>query len=199
MTATRTAPAPEAVPAPAPASGSLPRRARHLRLGTALAVLALLTAACSGGTGAKDDTGGSAGNEGSGAAHEDAGSDTKKEDQALEYRKCLRDQGLDVPEPKPGQDSRSLSIGGDLGKEQMEKAFKACRGKSGGAGAGSGEPTQADKDKMIKYAACMRKNGVNMPDPKFDGSMQKAMPMPKAGPEKDTFDKAMKACEGEGR
>ncbi|MFD3516844.1 hypothetical protein [Streptomyces sp. NPDC058657] len=175
---------------PTPATTTTPANgtARRIRHCTALAVLALLAAACSGGTDApgKDEAAGGAGT---------------KADKALEYRKCLRDQGLDVPEPKPGQDERGITIGGDLGKEAMEKAFKACRGKGGGPGSGgSGELTQADKDKAVKFAGCMRKNGVNMPDPTFDGAaMQKALPMPTAGPEKDTFEKAMKACGGERR
>ncbi|ORT58747.1 hypothetical protein [Streptomyces sp. CB03238] len=155
-------------------------RIRHC---TAIAALALLAAACSGTE--------------NGTKSEDVSGEGKKADQALEYRKCLREQGLDVPEPKPGEDPRGIAIGGDLSKEQMEKAFKACRSKSGAAG--SGEITQADKDKALKFARCMRENGVNMPDPKFDGAAQQALPMPTAGPEKEKFDKAMKVCGGETR
>jgi hypothetical protein len=153
------------------------------------------TTACAGAQESPKDGGADKGSAGSG----DVSGEGKKADQALEYRKCLRDQGLDVPEPKPGEDGRGITLGGDVGKEKMEKAFKACRGKSGSPAGGSGQMTQADKDKAIKYAGCMRKNGVDMPDPKFDGSMQKAMPMPKAGPERDKLDKASKACAGEGR
>ncbi|MEU5432274.1 hypothetical protein AB0G73_02725 [Streptomyces sp. NPDC020719] len=160
---------------------------RHLSrtlAATALASLALLTTACAGGKGWG----------GSGDSVSDEG---KKADQALEHRKCLREQGLKVSEPKPGQDDRALSIdGGDMSKEKMEKALKACAGK-GGSGGGSG-PTQADKDKMVKYAQCMRKNGFNMPDPKFDGGMTSAQRIPE-GAEKEKFDKANKACESVGR
>ncbi|MFJ8645964.1 hypothetical protein ACIRNI_07550 [Streptomyces sp. NPDC093546] len=161
-------------------------RIRQIRHCTALAALAVLAAACSG-TGAEAPK------------SDDVSGEGKKADQALEYRKCLRDQGLDVPEPKPGQDPRSIAIGGDLSQEQMEKAFKACRGKGGGGTGSSGELTQADKDKALAFARCMRENGVNTPDPKFDGAAQQAMPMPTAGPEKETFDKAMKVCGGEAR
>ena len=118
----------------------------------------------------------------------------KKADQAFEHRKCLREQGLDVPEPKPGEKGVGLTIGGDgMSKEKMEKAFKACRGK-GGAGMGAA-PSQADKDKALAYAKCMRENGFNMPDPKFEGGGTQAMPIPQ-GAEKEKFDKANKACEG---
>ncbi|MEU2660748.1 hypothetical protein ABZ615_36220 [Streptomyces sp. NPDC007325] len=149
------------------------------------AALALFATACSGDAAGGKDAG-SASDEG------------KKADQAFEHRKCLREQGLDVPEPKPGEQGVGLTIGGDgMSKEKMEKAFKACADKAGGAGFGK-EPTQADKDKALAYAKCMRENGFNMPDPKFDGGAQQALPIPQ-GAEKQKFEKAMKACEGVAR
>ncbi|MER7519353.1 hypothetical protein [Streptomyces sp. NPDC126499] len=151
------------------------------------AALSLLATACS-------DSG-----TGSSAAGPSGGSEEgKKADQAFEHRKCLREQGLDVPEPKPGENGTGLTISGDgMSKEKMEKAFKACQSKAGGSGFGQ-ELTQADKDKALAYARCMRENGFNMPDPKFEGGGQQAMPIPK-GAEKEKFDKAAKACEGVGR
>ncbi|MFE5481325.1 hypothetical protein [Streptomyces sp. NPDC056527] len=156
-------------------------RKTKLAAAASFAALSLFTAACSGGDDAPE-----------------ANEEGKKADQAFEHRKCLREQGLDVPEPKPGEQGVGLTIGGDgMSKEKMEKAFKACRGKGGGAGLGK-EPTQADKDKALAYAKCMRENGFNMPDPKFDGGAQAAMPIPK-GAEKQKFDKAAKACESVAR
>ncbi|MFB9523140.1 hypothetical protein [Streptomyces cremeus] len=154
---------------------------------TGLAALCLLMSACATDSGTAGAGSGTTSDEG------------KKADQALEHRKCLREQGLDVPEPKPGEQGVGLTIGGDgMSKEKMEKAFKACRSK-GGAGMGK-ELTQADKDKMITYAQCMRKNGVDMPDPKFEGggAVSAARPMPQ-GAEKEKFDRANKACESVSR
>lgn len=161
-------------------------RGRSLAAACALAAaLALTATACSGdGGGTKD--GGSA-------------SDTKKteEDQALEHRKCLRDQGLDIPEPKPGENGMGVTIdGGSMGKEKMEKAFKACEDKA--VGGGPKELTQAEKDKMVAFARCMRKNGFDMPDPKFDGAGMQAAPALKQKDMKK-FEKANKACESVGR
>ncbi|MFF7181975.1 hypothetical protein [Streptomyces sp. NPDC008121] len=164
------------------------RRNITLAAATGLAALSLLTTACTADGGDK-----------AGGGSETVSDEGKKADQALEHRKCLREQGLDVPEPKPGEEGVGLTIGGDgMSKEKMEKAFKACRDK-GGAGMGK-ELTQADKDKMIKYAQCMRKNGVDMPDPTFGGggAMAEARPMPQ-GAEKEKFDKANKACESVSR
>ncbi|MFJ9886104.1 hypothetical protein ACIQRW_09590 [Streptomyces sp. NPDC091287] len=149
------------------------------------AALALTATACSGdGSGTKN--GGSA-----------SGSKKTKEDQALEHRKCLRDQGLDIPEPKPGQDGVGITIdGGSMNKKEMEKAFKACEDKA--VGGGAKELTQAEKDKMVAFARCMRKNGFDMPDPKFDGGAMQAAPALKPKDMKK-FEKANKACESVGR
>ncbi|MFG2642560.1 hypothetical protein ACGFYP_16525 [Streptomyces sp. NPDC048370] len=163
------------------------RETFQLAAAASLAALCLLTTACTADNGKAD-----------GAGSESVSDEGKKADQALEHRKCLREQGLDVPEPKPGEEGVGLTIGGDgMSKEKMEKAFKACQGK-GGAGMGK-EPTQAEKDKMIKYAQCMRKNGFDMPDPTFGGGgMTAARPIPQ-GEEAKKFEKANKACESVSR
>ncbi|MEU9672052.1 hypothetical protein AB0D92_00740 [Streptomyces parvus] len=161
-------------------------RGRSLAAACALAAALTLTAtACSGdGGGTKD--GGSA-----------SGGEKTKEDQALEHRTCLREQGLDIPEPKPGQDGMGLTVdGGSMSKEKMEKAFKACEDKA--VGGGPKELSQAEKDKMVAYARCMRQNGFDMPDPKFDGGAMQAAPALKSKDMKK-FEKANKACESAGR
>ncbi|WP_329117825.1 hypothetical protein [Streptomyces sp. NBC_01465] len=159
-------------------------RTRSAVIASGCAALALFAAACSGG-GSDDGASKGSSSTGSGGGNAD--------DAAVKQRKCLREHGLKVPEPKPGEKGVGLTIGGDMDKAQLEKALKACRTGKGGAGAG-GEITQADKDKMLKYAQCMRKNGYNMPDPKFDGSMMSAQKIPQ-GAEKQKFDKASKVCE----
>ncbi|MFB6714883.1 MULTISPECIES: hypothetical protein [unclassified Streptomyces] len=153
------------------------------------AAVVLSATACSG-------DGGGSGN-GSGTKSGDSASGTKKtdEDQALEHRKCLREHGLDVAEPKPGEDGRGMTIkGGGKSKKEMEKAFKACQDKSVG---GPKEITQAQKDKMLAFARCMRKNGIDMPDPKFEGGMAQAPALQQKDMKK--FEKANAACESAGR
>ncbi|GAA1361524.1 hypothetical protein [Streptomyces beijiangensis] len=157
-------------------------RTRSAVVASGFAALALFAAACSG----------SGSDDGASKGSSSTGSGGNADDAAVKQRKCLREHGLKVPEPKPGEKGVGLTIGGDMDKAQLEKALKACAGK-GGLGTG-GKITQADKDKMLKYAQCMRKNGYNMPDPKFDGSMMSAQKMPQ-GAEKKKFDKASKICE----
>lgn len=147
----------------------------------ALAALALFASACSG-SGTDSEAKGSPGK---------SSADTAA-DKALKFRKCLRDNGMDVQEPKPGEDPRGMTIGNNGSEASMKKAMDACKQFSANP---SGEISQADKDKALKFAQCMRKNGVDMPDPNYGGGggMQKAMPMPQ-GAEKEKFDKANKLC-----
>ncbi|GHC60467.1 hypothetical protein [Streptomyces flavofungini] len=154
-------------------------RSRSAALATAAAALALLATACGGG----DD----------GDGKKDTGGKENAADKAFKERECLRKHGLKVPEPKSGQDGNGITIGGDLSKEKMQKALKECTGK--GPGSAGGGVSQADKDKMVKYAQCMRKNGFNMPDPEFKDGMARAMPAPK-GAEMKKMEKAAKACKG---
>lgn len=161
-------------------------RGRSLVAASAMAAALALTATACSGDGGGTKNGGSA-----------SESKKTKEDQALEHRKCLREQGLDIPEPKPGENGMGVTIdGGSMGKEKMEKAFKACEDKA--VGGGPKELTQAEKDKMVAFARCMRKNGFDMPDPKFDGGAMQAAPALKQK-DMEKFEKANKACESVGR
>ncbi|NGO71177.1 hypothetical protein G5C65_23010 [Streptomyces sp. SB3404] len=149
--------------------------------------MGLFGTACSAGSDGGDGDGDA---KGSGTA-----SGKNDEDQAVVYRKCLRDNGLKVPEPKGDGDQKGVAIGGD-NKAAVEKAIKACRDKAP-EGRGGGKASQADRDKMVKFAACMRKHGVDVPVPKADGGVAKARPIPKGEAEKKKHEKASKACEGE--
>jgi hypothetical protein len=70
----------------------------------------------------------------------------------------------------------------------------ACGGGGGTATAGSSRDDI--REAALKYAQCMRKHGVDMPDPKFNGngmSMQMEGPGTKRIP-KATMDEAQQAC-----
>ncbi|MFE1769763.1 hypothetical protein [Streptomyces sp. NPDC059008] len=160
------------------------QRRTSLAAAALMAGLALFATACSGddGGGAKDKGG------------SDASGRGKEADAAYKHRQCLREHGVQVQEPKPGQDPRSLVVGGGKSDpEKMKKAFKACQ--EGGPQAGANGPSQADKDKMLRFARCMRQHGFNMPDPKFGGDgMQQAQRIPPDQQKK--FEKANAACGG---
>jgi hypothetical protein len=64
--------------------------------------------------------------------------------------------------------------------------------------ASSGDPTASDDEKLreaqVKFAQCMREQGVNIPDPGSDGGTRIKIG-PDSGISPEEFEKAEKACE----
>lgn len=147
-----------------------------------IVALTLFLPAC-----AKDDPAPKPGSDKSNTSAETPG------DQAFKYRKCLRENGLKVAEPKPGEDPRGISIEGYVPQEKTDKAQKACQGAGGGAPAGD---PQQNKDEALKYAKCMRDNGFDMPDPKADGAPGGEMAQSVEPDKMAAFQKANAACGG---
>jgi hypothetical protein len=124
--------------------------------GTAAVVLA----ACGGGS---DDGAG--------------GSDRDRfREAALEHARCMREHGVDVPDPKPGKGGIVL-----VGPEQAgdparaERAIKACEKHLRDLPPPKlSEEQKAEMRKgALAHARCMRAEGIDMPDPQFgpDGSI----------------------------
>ena len=117
----------------------------------------------------------------SGDGGRDHGDQTKyPQSAALAWAKCMRENGVDIPDPKPQDDGDGGNVGLAPGlggpmpgtdAETFEAAKKACAEHAedmGGLGADGF--TEEDKQQMVDFARCMREHGVDMPDPDFDGS-----------------------------
>lgn len=155
-----------------------------------VAVLGLFGTACSGSSGS-DNKGGKDEKDGNSSVSQGGGKTDA--DQAVAWRKCLRDNGVDMPEPKAGRDEAGITVD-RKNAGAMKKAIKACKDKAPRNGPGS-EVSQKEKDQRIKLAKCLRKHGVDMPVPK--GDVAGALPMPKNPTEKKKLEKAHKACGSE--
>ncbi|MEU5879447.1 hypothetical protein [Spirillospora sp. NPDC047279] len=150
--------------------------------------LALLVSGCG------DDGGGSGvASAGGGASVSASPSKSLSAEEAdLKFAQCMRANGINVPDPKPGTDRRDIRLGGkgvDRGK--LEAAMKECRVY---LEAGGKLPDMKDpkvRDQATKFAQCMREHGVNMPDPGPDGSIK--IPELK-GLSPETVRKARDAC-----
>jgi hypothetical protein len=123
----------------------------------------------------------------------DKGGDS--EQQMRDFTKCMREHGVDMPDPKTGPGGgAAISIQGGPGDEEKVKAAdEACRHLLPNGGV----PPKLDAkqlDEMRKQAKCLREHGVNMPDPDPNNPMIK---MEGSGdPEKDKA--AFEACGGPG-
>jgi hypothetical protein len=146
-------------------------RVIHLIL-TAI-VLVILVAACSGATGGPgvatlDDP------EASGSPTP-APSQLSPQDAALAYARCMRENGVDMPDPQVstsggGGEVRIDQQGGPpVSKDKFTAADAVCRHfMAAAAPNGQGPQMSAeDQDKVLAFAKCMREHGVDMPDPDF--------------------------------
>lgn len=118
---------------------------------------------------------------------------TTTTDQAQQFRSCLRDQGIDVPDAEPGQDPRAqvLTVPDGVTPEKWAQAQRACA--SAGGDQGAGERTGDDQTAI---ARCMRAKGFDMPDPEPAASgPQPARTIP-AGADPEQFMAALNQCAG---
>ena len=97
------------------------------------------------------------------------------EDAMLAFTQCLREHGIDVDDPTP-DDEGNLRLSRPQGLEREDRevfvqAREACAGLLEGVTFGFQERDRTEiEDALYEYAACMRDNGFDMPDPDFSGS-----------------------------
>lgn len=141
-------------------------RARSTLAATALTALALT--ACGA-----DDSGAGAGPSASprDRAHEGA----------LKFARCMRDNGVDLPDPQVGRNglvkiAPRAGDGSGASAAPTDPAFRRaderCRKH---LAAGGGAPDEAmvarHRDAFVAYARCMRAEGIDMPDPSGAGGI----------------------------
>ncbi len=89
----------------------------------------------------------------------------------VKFEQCLRDNGINVQsEPASGGSSggatRVRMKAGKGSPAKFERIQEDCREKSGFKPEPPSEAEQAEfRDAALKFARCMRANGINMPDP----------------------------------
>jgi hypothetical protein len=133
----------------------------------------LLVAACGSG----GDGGGVASLEGTAttiAAPDPEVDAAEAEEALLAFTACLREQGIDIPDPQPdasgnlrlGTPGGILELADSLDREQIEQARDACAVHLEGI---SQQFDRSDmtavEDALLDYATCMRENGYELPDP----------------------------------
>jgi hypothetical protein len=139
----------------------------------------------------------------------------------LQFAKCMREHGIDMPDPTIGDNGGVMvQIGGpgqDTGEgpdpKDVDAANKECQEFLEKAGAGFEPPSAEDQRKMqehaLEFSKCMRDHGIDMPDPQFstdgggfsvsigseDGA---ASDVPMIDPSSDEFKEASEACGQDG-
>ncbi len=104
----------------------------------------------------------------------ESGPSTDQRQAFLDFAKCMRDNGVDFPDPTFDADGQvQINPGQGAGRiDPQSDAFKACseklaavQGQIGPNGAGG-----ADRESTLAFAKCLRDNGVDFADPTFDAN-----------------------------
>jgi hypothetical protein len=89
-------------------------------------------------------------------------------------RECLQKNGVRLPKRTPGQRPPGGFLGGHTGlpngvtRGQMEAALKKCGAVFGGGLRRFNNPRY--RQALVTFAACMRENGVHVPEPNTSGN-----------------------------
>jgi hypothetical protein len=142
----------------------------------------------------------------------------EREDAMLEFAACMREHGVDMPDPQVNGDGGVIvKAGGPEGggppseaeREDVEAAHEACEPILEDAFADapelSPEEEAEQRDRMLAFTECMREHGIDMPDPEFGegpGGMRLRVGGPEGeapgfDPESPEFQDAQEACDDE--
>jgi hypothetical protein len=180
------------------------RRRPSMFLGPAALALCLLASACGGSAGDSAAGVATAGDGGKTTQASDGDKKTDPEQAGLDFAECMREHGVDLPDPSSAgggfvvvgpTDSGGQPSMGAAAPAGFEEAHKACQHHLDGLIQDGGGTVDAEaQDKALKFAACMREHGVNMADPDFSkGGVQIGLG-DTFDPTSETFKAAQKAC-----
>jgi hypothetical protein len=116
------------------------------------------------------------------------------------FARCMREQGIDMPDPSPGNGPTVIRAMGKSGADDMRKAEAACADER--AKIKPPELTEEQraevKRQALENARCMREHGIDFPDPQFDEHGGVEVRIDKDSgirPDDPDFKAAMEACQ----
>ncbi|HKE52409.1 MAG TPA: hypothetical protein VKE25_12960 [Actinomycetes bacterium] len=136
-----------------------------------IAILAALPLLLAGLTGCGSDADGST--SGAGSTNSADSAEPDRQEQMLKFTECLREHGLDVPDPD-SEGRFAIPFGGGSGNgpdQKTREAMEACQ-ELAPLGGGNLDELRNDpefQDAQLRFAECMRQHGVDVPDPDEDG------------------------------
>jgi hypothetical protein len=100
-------------------------------------------------------------------AETEDGAPLDEDTQALAFAGCMRDNGVDMPDPGPGQEGLAeafQAIAEDYGRETMDRAMAACEDLM----PQYSSEEEHSEDVMLDLAECLRDQGLDVSDQPFD-------------------------------
>lgn len=119
--------------------------------------------------------------------------------QMRQFAQCMREQGIDMPDPEvDGNGGIDLNVGGE-GKadpQKVDAAMAKCKQYLPNGGEPQ-RPDPAQVEQMRQFAKCMREHGIaDFPDPDDSGAMRiQGSPGSDINPNDAKFKAAQQACE----
>jgi hypothetical protein len=174
-------------------------RPRLAGLVGAVVALTLTVAACSGGgrsngvaslSGSKQPT-----------ATTTAKPSSKQEAQkaALEFARCMRQHGIDMPDPQFNGNGITQGFTARRGgKGPDDPKFKAAQQACNKYLPNGGQPTKPnlqEQQQMLAFARCMRQHGIDVPDPGASGGIEVKGRPGTVNPDSPKFKAAEQACQ----
>jgi hypothetical protein len=159
--------------------------ARRRSLGVVTAVVLLALSACGG---AEGDGVASAGGEANPTTEAAEKESVDEEAQALAFAECMRDNGVDMPDPEPGEEGlfgAFHSVEAEHDSETIEQALAACEDLM--PRRAHGNEHDLDDEAMLELAECLRDQGLEVPDNVFEGGALH-------GEDEDDVRAAMEVC-----
>ncbi|MCP4966285.1 MAG: hypothetical protein GY926_13765 [bacterium] len=168
---------------------------------TGLVLLTLIAAACGG----DDSSDAVASLEGVATTTSTAPVEDELDDDeaaVLEFAACMRDGGIDFPDPvvdsngNVGFDLLALRDLADVDQTEIEAAFEPCAPFLQGVNFGFDRVFETEfQDELVEFSACMRANGFDMPDPDFSALTGTGQLYPEFDLDDPDFETAFEACE----
>jgi hypothetical protein len=123
----------------------------------------------------------------------------------LDFAQCMREHGVDMPDPQFGENGQaSFTVGAEgtpADKSKLDAAQAACQSylDKVKSNAPPLDPAkiEAEKQKLLDFAQCMRDHGIDFPDPQIStdgGGLQVQMGGPGVDPSSPGFKEANDTC-----
>jgi hypothetical protein len=150
------------------------------------AVAAILVLSAGGGTAEGDGVASAGGAENAAKPAQTESAPLDPDAQALVFAECVRDNGVDMPDPGPGQQGlvdAFRAVSGDYDRATLEQALAPCQDLM----PQYAQEHPAGDDWMLALAECLREQGLDVSDNPFQDAHSGAVDVNK-------FTKAMEVC-----
>jgi hypothetical protein len=137
------------------------------------------------------------GGSGEGAASGDGLSSAEARDARVDFAECMREHGVDMPDPRPGA-APGFGFGGGgaalRDDPEAREAFETCGRQLEGLRAQIPDEQREElREAALDFARCMRDEGIDFPDPTRAGAIAR-MDLDRDDPATRS---AMEKCQGE--